>query len=595
MELLQKSAMVERSAENLDLSASVCQELGYHALAIAQAGAYIAQSCSLADYLQLYHEDRDELLQRSSTQTLDGYKLTVYTTWEMSMKKLSPSAATLLRLFAFLHHDGISEEIFRNAAAANRSEESFRGAHRFLDNFRSQNGAWKHVKFLDHIKELASYSLINGDNEKHVYSIHPLVHAWVREQGNSTERDEAQSYISQILVLSVYGNLGDEALGFWRSLVPHIDQVRTGVLHHDFASMLHWVLHQAGRLKEAEELGLKALEAKRRLLGNDHPGTLRAMGNLASTCRDQGQLTQAEELELEVLEARRLLGSDHPDMLHAMSNLASTYREQGRLKQAEELELEVLEARRRLLGSDHPDMLHAMSNLASTYWGQGRLKQAEELALAVLEARRRLLGNDHPDMLRAVGNLASTYWSQGQLTQAEELELEVLEVRRRLLGNDHPDTLRAMGNLASIHRDQGQLKKGEELELEVLEARRRLLGNDHPDTLLAMGFLASTYRDQGRLKEAEELELEVLEARRRLLGNDHPDTLWAMGNLAFTYRGQGRLKQAEELELEVLEARRGLLGNDHPDTLRAMGNLASMYQKQGRLKQAHQQKGPKFA
>ena len=68
-----------------------------------------------------------------------------------------------------------------------------------------------------------------------------------------------------------------------------------------------------------------------------------------------------------MLEARRrLLGAEHPDTLTAMNNLATTFEAQGDLAGARQLEETVLEARRRVLGAEHPDTLASMSNLAST-------------------------------------------------------------------------------------------------------------------------------------------------------------------------------------------------------------------------------------
>jgi hypothetical protein len=62
-----------------------------------------------------------------------------------------------------------------------------------------------------------------------------------------------------------------------------------------------------------------------------------------------------------------------------MSNLAVTYWNQGQLKEAEQLEVHAVGARKRVLGEDHPDTLQGMSNLAVTYWNQGRMKEAEQL------------------------------------------------------------------------------------------------------------------------------------------------------------------------------------------------------------------------
>jgi hypothetical protein len=203
IELLLKMSMAERSARNRDLASSICQVLGYLALAVAQAGAYIAQCCFLDDYLHIYHEDRAQLLERHSVQTADDYQWTAYTTWEISLKRLTSTAVMLLRVCSFMHHDGISRAIFQNAAVADCPRESLRDASRFLSNFKSENGEWSRLKFLDRTNELLSYSLLNVDTESAVYSIHPLVHAWARDRATPAERHEARKCTLQILALAV--------------------------------------------------------------------------------------------------------------------------------------------------------------------------------------------------------------------------------------------------------------------------------------------------------------------------------------------------------------------------------------------------------
>ena len=44
-----------------------------------------------------------------------------------------------------------------------------------------------------------------------------------------------------------------------------------------------------GRSKEAEKLEVKVIEASSRVVGEEHPNTLRAIGNLASTYWKQGR------------------------------------------------------------------------------------------------------------------------------------------------------------------------------------------------------------------------------------------------------------------------------------------------------------------
>ncbi|KAK3896330.1 kinesin light chain 3, partial [Staphylotrichum tortipilum] len=59
--------------------------------------------------------------------------------------------------------------------------------------------------------------------------------------------------------------------------------------------------------------------------------------------------------------------------------MASTYRNQGRWSEAESLEVQVMETSKSKLGADHPDTLTSMGNLASTYRNQGRWEEAEKL------------------------------------------------------------------------------------------------------------------------------------------------------------------------------------------------------------------------
>src|SRR3984957_2021511 len=99
---------------------AVEQELGYFALAVVQAGSYISRSeCSIGRCLEMYKERRGELLEeyRDQVQKIDDYESTVYTTWMISFEQLTPQATTFLKICAFLHHDGISEAIFQNAAS----------------------------------------------------------------------------------------------------------------------------------------------------------------------------------------------------------------------------------------------------------------------------------------------------------------------------------------------------------------------------------------------------------------------------------------------------------------------------------------------
>jgi len=88
------------------------------------------------------------------------------------------------------------------------------------------------------------------------------------------------------------------------------------------------------------------------------------MNNLAGMYWRQKRWKEAEELYLQELEARKkVFGREHRDTLTCMENLAWTYRKQGLREQAKKLFLQVLEMRSRVLGPENPATLGSKRDL----------------------------------------------------------------------------------------------------------------------------------------------------------------------------------------------------------------------------------------
>src|ERR1700722_17725015 len=314
---------------------TVEQELGHFALAVVQAGSYISRSeCSVGRYLEMYKARRGELLEeyRDQVHKIDDYESTVYTTWMISFEQLTPQATIFLKICGFLHHDGISEAIFQKAAnnmttyvpslpITNEDSDALSVAKDFLNWFRTTDGSWDTQKFLKMIVELRSYSLIDFDKANELYSVHPLVHAWTLTMVSNAA--STRTCTQFILSLSCNAELKSEDYMFRRTLLSHVDAVLQGgtVTVPDVADRLQVVYMDGGRWKEAEKLQMMVTEMQKQVLGEEHPSTLRSMGNLASTYRKQGRWKEAEVLDVPVMETeKRLLGEGHPFPLTSMSH-----------------------------------------------------------------------------------------------------------------------------------------------------------------------------------------------------------------------------------------------------------------------------------
>ncbi len=80
----------------------------------------------------------------------------------------------------------------------------------------------------------------------------------------------------------------------------------------------------AGRTAKAIPLYERTLADCERILGADHPNTLRSRNNLAMVYRAAGRTAEAIPLlERTLADCERVLGADHPDTLVARENLAA--------------------------------------------------------------------------------------------------------------------------------------------------------------------------------------------------------------------------------------------------------------------------------
>ena len=99
----------------------------------------------------------------------------------LSYDKLSASARSLLQICSMLHHEGISEEMFKNAASSQcqlEDSELQNEVTQLLNLLGKHDSSWSSWDFLQVVKCLGSYSLIEYDYRNSTYSFHPLVQYW---------------------------------------------------------------------------------------------------------------------------------------------------------------------------------------------------------------------------------------------------------------------------------------------------------------------------------------------------------------------------------------------------------------------------------
>ncbi|USP76852.1 uncharacterized protein yc1106_04126 [Curvularia clavata] len=520
LRMLQNRVATPFSNTEQHAAMQLLKELLYSPLAIAQAAACInASSVSVQQYQAQLVQHKDAAL---------GYDDNLFEDKQRECGLRKTVAATLsLSINQVYNSDHIAIDYLFISACVNRRDIS-------LDLLETASLRARE----DAVKTLDKYALVTRRPAESALDIHRLVHDALRSRLQAQGQLQQWTQRTITKLVEVFPN-DDHSRSKWRRLLPHA---------------LFTLSHSQTEDSDEERLDLA--------------------WKCAKSLYSDGMYKEAGKLFFEVMQTqKRVLGKEHPSTLKSMANLASTYWNQGRWSEAEEIFVEAIQTQRRVLGKEHPDTLNSMANLATTYWNQRRRGEAEELLIQVMQMRKRVSGEEHPETLASIANLALTYSNQGRWGDAEELQVQVLQTQKRLLGEEHPDTLKSVANLAVTYSNQGRWGEAEELEMQVVQTRTRVLGKEHPDTLNSMASLASTYWNQGRWGEAEQLEVQVVETRKRVLGEGHHSTLTSMGNLAFTLHSQARREEALALMETCFQLRQEVFGEKHHDTQSSLETL----------------------
>ncbi|KAF8429580.1 hypothetical protein EV426DRAFT_126348 [Tirmania nivea] len=583
--------------ETEKVARTIVEKLGYLALAIDQAGAYIANTCSIGDYLGMYEKIRPELMSNRGFQG-SGYAASVYQTWELSLgavKEQKPAAAELLMVLGYFHYEGIPREIFETGSAAfvRASRAAGESGLTHLGKLlvecvircdppstekdptspggSSDSASWIPYRFEQAMKTLCSYSLVKRHlgyyGNSPTYTVHPLVHCWIRDRCETDSLEQQRAQCTAIALLQE-AMLTDESNGGYAlrgrlishldawvrpyldvekaTIAGHTDEERMGVL--EAAGLAY---HDAGRLDDAESLREKVLQWRIQNLGVTDPDTVQARVKLAMTYRRKGDILKATMMDEETL---RLLsqsdteGPEHPETLQAMLNLAWSYAEGGNFPGAEKLEREVIAMRSKLHGPDSLEVGMARGNLGMTLWREGRYKEAEEEFAFSLKKKAAVYGKEYPSTLLTMGNLSSALRGQKRWASAENLNREVINIRTRTLGERHKDVARSLANLGVTFLEAGRLEEAHDLEVQALEIFKETVGEYHMHTLDTMANLGSVLIALGKEVEAVDVLESLVSKRRVVLGEAHFATLEAMTMLG-GLRGQEEvLKQARDIE-----------------------------------------------
>ena len=182
----------------------------------------------------------------------------------------------------------------------------------------------------------------------------------------------------------------------------------------------------------------------------------------ALSLRDKAQYAQCEELLLKALNIReKILGKEHLETATIYNALGIIYGKKGEYDKAELYYNKALKINEDVLGKEHPSTAENYNNLGTIYYTKGEYNKAEQYFMKALKINEEIFGREHPETAGSYNNLGKIYYEKGEYDKAEEYFMKALKINEEVLGKEYPNTIMSYNNLTILYKAKDEFDKTE--------------------------------------------------------------------------------------------------------------------------------------
>lgn len=421
---------------------------------------------------------------------------TIASSWQLSIleiRRRNTSAVGLLQLWSFMDNSDLWWELLNTALECPKKRVSSRSLPNLtticsdvlpysMGNVGTtwlQELAEDEIIFLEAMRVLLEFSFVRKNIDSQSYSIHPLVHEWIR---STIHASLWESYINA--AASVLGRSVPLAhhTGAWvlaRRLTPHVDRFwklldsqdalqYTSADGFDGLAIYEFDRCRYGQAKRSWEIGCECWVKQ---AGLENPLTIQCFLDCALAYRALGELEKAEarwrwvyeqcnRVEQEFLINDTVLTEVK---LRALDDLGRLYFIQRRYDDAIDYLAQALSGKQKALGPEDPLTLDTERQLGLALYKQGRITEAKQLHMKVVAGFEKVCGHDNIWTLLAKSDLGAIHHHLGKLDEAKTLLKESLTLMESQVGPTNEKSKEIGMNLAALYQTQGRVEKATEI------------------------------------------------------------------------------------------------------------------------------------
>ena len=429
------------------------------------------------------------MLQQRPAKALWQYEETVFTTWEISFRKISqssPAAARLLLVSGLFNSKNIPCNIFQLGSnlQPHRAEiwESLGGQSnsslvRQLNKLRKPRGTEKRrlirpIHWLSQITKdehafrtilslLLDYSLISESSDQNYFSMHSLVSTWcrIRPDGN-----KISSAFDAVVLLGRAVAMDLNLPGSWpliQSFFPLVLEICDLPMEYDFLQyaeagqnldLPHAMesftkcMKHVGRTNQALRTNEYNYEWMCRLAGPLNPMSLFLCSQKATLLEEEGRTVEAEQIWHSVIrDSKKRLGKTSSDTFVYIGNLGANLLAQDKYAEAQKLLETNAWSRLTLFGIE--DASPVFINLAVTYMETEDFEKANEALAMAKRGQLSVKDGDLTNMLHIMGWQSYSSSNCNDREEAEKILVSAVDLVESKYGFSSPLTLQWYNNL----------------------------------------------------------------------------------------------------------------------------------------------------
>ena len=242
-----------------------------------------------------------------------------------------------------------------------------------------------------------------------------------RARGDAGRVDLLRDRQTEALMLARLARFDESAAVFDETIASATallgaDDTRVAQMYNDYAVLMI----SSSRPEAGEVAARKALEARRRRLGNDHPAVAESLQVLGGPLRQLGRLDEARAaLEESLAIQRRVFGNRHNTNANTLNSLGILALTQLRFADAEKYLREALTIHDELGSGDSAPAATISTSLGVCLTRQGKYEEAGVLLERAATLSRKHLGEHHPAIFSVENARAQLAVRRGDFAGAE--------------------------------------------------------------------------------------------------------------------------------------------------------------------------------